>query len=29
MYEVMKTKYVYTWEVVGDLKANNHDCFRM
>ena len=29
MYEVMKAKYVYTWEVVGDLQASNRDCFRM
>ena len=29
MYEVQKAKYVYTWEVFGDLRAHNDDCFRM
>ena len=28
MYEVLNAKYVYTWEVVGDLTAPNRDCFR-
>lgn len=28
MYEVLKVKYVYTWEVVGDLTASARDCFR-
>ena len=28
-YEKQKAKYVYTWEVFGDLKAHNDDCFRM
>jgi hypothetical protein len=28
MYEVVKAKYVYTWEVVGDLSASSRDCFR-
>ena len=29
MYEVQKIPYVYTWEVFGDLRAHNDDCFRM
>ena len=28
MYEVLKAKYVYTWEVVGDTTASSRDCFR-
>jgi hypothetical protein len=28
MYEVLNAKYVYTWEVVGDLSASARDCFR-
>ena len=28
MYEVLKAKYVYTWEVVGDLTASARDCFK-
>jgi hypothetical protein len=29
VYEKQKAKYVYTWEVFGDLKAHNDDCFKM
>lgn len=28
MYEALNVKYVYTWEVVGDLTAPARDCFR-
>lgn len=28
MYEALNVKYVYTWEVVGDLTASARDCFR-
>jgi len=28
MYEALNIKYVYTWEVVGDLTASARDCFR-
>ena len=28
MYEALNVKYVYTWEVVGDLSASARDCFR-
>ena len=28
MYEVLKAKYVYTWEVVSDTTASSRDCFR-
>jgi hypothetical protein len=24
-----RSRYVYTWEVFGDLQAHNNDCFRM
>jgi hypothetical protein len=29
MYEVLKVPVAMTWEIYGDLKAHNNDCFRM